>query len=274
MRLTCVVLLLFFLTACNHSNLNLEEELVQIKEENMKLVNQLDQISNEIDLLKEENSTILQNLEQLKKVNNQLEADNKKLQDENEDLKDQILNIEKEGDSSQDSSQISEEDLILNKANEIILLLEAEDMSQLSSFIHPNSGLRFSPYLYVNVNSDLVFTSNQILGFMTDNNVYTWGNYDGSGDPIQLTPADYYNAFVYSADFANPEQVSYNQILGTGNMIQNQFTVYPNANIVEFYFSGFDPQFVGMDWQSLRLVFEEYNGEWYIVGIIKGTWTS
>ncbi|MFS1513115.1 hypothetical protein VQL36_11850 [Chengkuizengella sp. SCS-71B] len=273
MRLTCVVVLLFFLTACSNSNLNLEEELAHIKEENKKLVNQLDQISDEIDLLKQENLTVLQKLEQLKIVNDQLEADNEQLQSENEDLKEQILNIEN-GENLPDSPQISEEDLILNKADEIIWLLEAQDMTQLSTFIHPINGVRFSPYLYVNVNSDLVFQSNQMSGFMTDNNVYTWGNYDGSGDPIQLTTVDYYNAFVYSVDFANPEQVSYNQILGTGNMIQNQFTVYPDANIVEFYFSGFDPQYEGMDWQSLKLVFEEYNGEWFIVGIIKGAWTS
>ncbi|NBI27446.1 hypothetical protein [Chengkuizengella marina] len=178
-----------------------------------------------------------------------------------------------ESTDDEENPELSTKEIVLNKANEVVLLLQAKNMSQLSSYVHPNKGVRFSPYLYVDVISDLVFNTDQINGFLTDKNVYTWGFYDGTGDSIELTPAEYFNDFVYSADFANSEEVSYNETLAEGNMIQNQFEVYPNANIVEYYFSGFDPQYEGMDWQSLNLVFEEYNGDWFLVGIIKGAWT-
>lgn len=32
--------------------------------------------------------------------------------------------------------------------------------------------------------------------------------------------------------------------------------VYPNGYFIEFHFSGFNPQFEGIDWESLKLVFE------------------
>jgi hypothetical protein len=37
--------------------------------------------------------------------------------------------------------------------------------------------------------------------------------------------------------------------------------------------SGFDPEYEGMDWRSLRLVFEKKNDIWYLVGIIHDQWT-
>lgn len=56
-------------------------------------------------------------------------------------------------------------------------------------------------------------------------------------------------------------------------MLENQFEVYENPIIVEYYFSGFDPEYEGIDWRSLRLVFEQYEGSWKLVGIINNQWT-
>ena len=67
------------------------------------------------------------------------------------------------------------------------------------------------------------------------------------------------------------EQIGYNQVLSTGNMLENQFEVYDNPIIVE-YFPGLS-RLTGMDWQSLRLVFEEYENEWRLTGIIHNQWT-
>ena len=56
-------------------------------------------------------------------------------------------------------------------------------------------------------------------------------------------------------------------------MLENQFEVYDNPIIVEYYFPGFNPEYEGMDWKSLRLVFEQYEDNWYLVGIIHNQWT-
>ena len=42
---------------------------------------------------------------------------------------------------------------------------------------------------------------------------------------------------------------------------------------MEYHFPGIDPKFEGMDWRSLRLVFEQKNCTWYLVGIIHAQWT-
>ena len=70
--------------------------------------------------------------------------------------------------------------------------------------------------------------------------------------PITLKFSDYYKRFIYDADFLNAEQVGYNKVLGHGNTLNNSFDVYKNSIIVEYYFSGFDPQYEGIDWRSLR----------------------
>ncbi|MGB4440375.1 MAG: hypothetical protein WBJ13_14380, partial [Sedimentibacter sp.] len=63
------------------------------------------------------------------------------------------------------------------------------------------------------------------------------------------------------------------EVLSSGNMAENQYEVYENAIVVEYYFPGFNPDFGGADWKSLRLVFEEYEGAWKLVGIIHNQWT-
>ena len=108
---------------------------------------------------------------------------------------------------------------------------------------------------------------------MTDTTLYHWGRYDGSGDPMDLTFADYFARFVYDQDYAQPEQTSVNLRLGQGNSIDNSAQFYPNATIIEYHFSGFDPQYQGMDWRSLRIVLEQHNGQWFVVGIIHDQWT-
>ncbi len=162
---------------------------------------------------------------------------------------------------------------VLCTAMAVAETLQAEDMEALSLFVHPNKGVRFTPYSYVSLQDDLVFTSQQTSLLLQNNQLYNWGYFDGTGDPIQLTFGDYYGMFVYDVDFANPHMIGNNVEIGTGNSINNIAQAYPNGVFIEFHFTGFDPQYIGLDWKSLRLVFEELNGEWYLVGIVHNQWT-
>ena len=161
---------------------------------------------------------------------------------------------------------------VLERAAEVLGVLKDKDMVTLAQYVHPQMGLRFSPYAYVK-DTDQVFPADKITGLMADSTIYKWGNYDGSGEPINLTYADYYSKFVYDVDFANAPQIALNHRLGEGNSIDNSQEFYPGAMIVEYYFPGFDPQYGGMDWRSLRLVFMEENNIWYLAGIIHDQWT-
>ncbi|HHZ17522.1 MAG TPA: hypothetical protein GX395_07860 [Clostridia bacterium] len=165
------------------------------------------------------------------------------------------------------------EKVIKDTATKVMTTIKEKDFAALAGFVHPEKGVRFTPYTYVNVENDLVFKREELKGFFNDQKKYMWGYYDGTGDEITLTPTEYYAKFIYTADFLNAEQVGYNEVLSYGNMLENQFEVYPQAIVAEYYFSGFNPDYAGMDWQSLRLVFQEHNEAWYLVGIIHNQWT-
>ncbi len=180
--------------------------------------------------------------------------------------------------TTEDQEENSQEDPLVAStpdvvAFEVVLSLKNKEMLSLSHYVHPSKGVRFSPYGYVEVNTDLIFTAQQVEQLMMDTTEYHWGAFDGSGDPIEMTFTEYYERFVYDQDYANPEQTSNNQRIGQGNTIDNSGQIYPNATIVEYHFSGFDPQYEGMDWRSLRIVLEEDGGNWYVVGIIHDEWT-
>ncbi len=150
--------------------------------------------------------------------------------------------------------------------------LRDRDMAGLAALAHPERGVRFSPYAFVS-ESDVVLTPAQLQTAMDDPTTYLWGAYDGTGEPILLTFAGYYERFVYSHDFAAAPRVGYNQIIGHGNTINNCFEFYSGAFVVEYHFPGFDPAYGGMDWVSLRLVFQREGDVWYLVGIIHDQWT-
>lgn len=67
--------------------------------------------------------------------------------------------------------------------------------------------------------------------------------------------------------------MGYNHVFSSGNIIDNSHDFYPNSIIVEYYLPGTDPNNGGMDWQSLRLVFQSIENQWYLVGIIHSQWT-
>jgi hypothetical protein len=158
-------------------------------------------------------------------------------------------------------------------AAKLISAISEKDFEKVSAFVHPEKGVRFTPYTNVSVDNDVVLNQEEVKNFFNDKTKYLWGHYDGRGDEISLTPGEYYDEFIFSEDFKNAEAIGYNEVLSSGNMAENQFEVYENAIIVEYYFPGFNPDFGGADWKSLRLVFEEYEGVWNLTGIIHNQWT-
>ena len=156
-------------------------------------------------------------------------------------------------------------------AQQAVSALQNRDMDALAGLLSPGSGLRFSPYAFV-TDENLLFTPDQVRGLLTDATVYLWGIQDGSGMPIDLTFADYYTQVLYRADFASAPQISFNQRIGGANSIDNAAEYYPGSIIVEYYFPGSE-QYGGMDFQSLRLVFQQVDGGWHLVGLINDQWT-
>ncbi|NLK88310.1 MAG: hypothetical protein GX279_12620 [Clostridiaceae bacterium] len=175
-----------------------------------------------------------------------------------------------------EDSLIAPEDaknIIAETADLVLRAIAEKDFDTVSEYAHPDLGVRFTPYTFVYVESDLVFSKNEIKSFLNDGNVYHWGYYDGSGEEIRLTTKEYYERFIYTADYVNAPEVGYNEVLSFGNMLENQFEIYKGAIIVEYYFPQIDPQYEGLDWRSLRLVFQKHDGSWKLTGLINNQWT-
>ena len=178
-------------------------------------------------------------------------------------------------DSTNFSDHISpvEAKAIISKRSKVVLrLLKDKDMEGLAEVVHPIKGTRFTPYSYT-MDSDIVLHHEQIRSALTDENIYDWGAYDGTGFPIRLSIEDYFDRFVYNQDFLEADVTTYNEEVYTGNTANNAADYYPDSIIVGYKTIGTDPKYEGMDWAGLRLIFEELNNTWYLVGIVHDEWT-
>ncbi|MEM9325374.1 MAG: tyrosine-protein phosphatase [Bacteroidota bacterium] len=188
-------------------------------------------------------------------------------QDEIEQLKSQLL-YKYGGDEIDDTLALQ------LRADEALTALATMDMKALTGLIHPVQGVRFSPYATVRPESDQTIRTRdlrQVLGLTIALN---WGNFDATGETIHLLPREYFDRFVNDADYHKAEKTGWNERIGQGNSIHNIPEIYPEAQFIEYHFSGFDERYGGMDWKSLRLVFEAYEKQWYLVGVVHDQWTS
>lgn len=165
-----------------------------------------------------------------------------------------------------------EEDPVVAARN-LLAMIGEKDWTALSSRVHPDRGLRLSPYSRVEVDQDLVFTAEDVLEFDAMTSPMTWGFYDGTGEPIVLDFPAYYGRFLFDQDYRIAPIMGLDTEVSTGNLISNIENVYPEAVFMEFHFPGIDPAYMGMDWRSLTLVMEMVDGTYYLVGIVHGEWT-
>jgi hypothetical protein len=159
------------------------------------------------------------------------------------------------------------------RADEILHALKDNDMKKLAAYVHPDKGLRFSPYASVNTEKDIVIKTSEVPNLLKDATKRIWGAYDGSGEPIDLTFDQYFKKFVYDVDFLEAPQIVFDEVIQRGNSINNIKDAYPNAKFIEYHFPGFEKKYEGMDWRSLRLVFEQKENIWYLIGIVHDQWT-
>lgn len=174
-----------------------------------------------------------------------------------------------------DSAQIrlSKDSVLTSLTKEVLTIFKNRQYTKLDSLIHPEEGVRFSPYATVSA-EDKKFSREEFNTLVTSgkNKKVQWGSADGSGDPISLTPAEYFKRFVYDANFVAPEKFDINNFIETGNSVNNLKAKYEGSDFTESHFSG-SKKSGGLDWKSVRLVFKEMGGKYYLVGIVHDQWT-
>lgn len=163
--------------------------------------------------------------------------------------------------------------LLLETSNQVLTALEEGDFETVASYVHPEKGVTFTPYSTVVPDVDLCFTQAQVKNLSTDQSIYVWGVWDGLGDPISLGVTEYFDTFVTSQDFTQAPNIGIDNSQSFGNSIENVAAIFTQGRYVEYYYPQVDPELMGFDWCALKLVFEVYNNQWALVGIIHSQWT-
>jgi len=159
-------------------------------------------------------------------------------------------------------------------AFEVLESIRDGDFAALSRFAHPDFGIVFSPYATISLLTNRCFSAEQIASFGSDSNMYVWGVLSGSGEPIEMTPVDYFAEFVFPRDyFACASVIGVNRIVTSGNALENILEEFPGLLFVDFHIPGGardEPD--ELDWSSLRLGFEDIGGSLWLTVILRSTW--
>jgi hypothetical protein len=164
----------------------------------------------------------------------------------------------------------SEEKTIINVNNEIVSLLKSKDYGKLSAYIHPEKGIRFSMYSFVS-DSDKSFSKADFEKYIDSDEKFTFGHKDGSGAIYIVSLNDYLSDWVFKKDFSKAK-INYKNFEGKGNSLNNIKEKYPNSVTVENYLAG-TVEYSYMDWNSLILVFEKIDNQYYLISITNNQWT-
>lgn len=207
-------------------------------------------------------------LEQLRQQNQLLSDQLLAAQDQINTLSTKVANLENTACPLEPAA-----DTFQGLAAQILPLLQNQDFAALANFVHPELGVRISPYGFVNVDKDLVFTREQVAAFGSNQQVYLWGVQAGSGLDISMTVAEYWPKYVSSQTPAQEWGLLSDPSRKASNTIDNFAEVYPDGKFVEYLQPGTET-YGYLDWQSLRLGFQQSgDGAFYLSAIIHDKWT-
>lgn len=163
---------------------------------------------------------------------------------------------------------------LLNTACAVCRTLQKQDFTSLATFVHPERGVTFTPYSTVNFDTDRTLSAEEMKSFAEDQTTHVWGYLDGRSTRIELTNLDYFGQFVCNVDYTQAPQIGVDRVMTSGNALENVTKAYSGCRFVDFSFPTLDANNQGMDWCSLKLVFEPGATSWQLVGIIHGQWTA
>jgi len=164
---------------------------------------------------------------------------------------------------------------LITLAYTVLEHIRDEDFLALSQIVHPESGVVFTPYTTVNLSTDRRLSADQIAALSTDSNIYIWGVYNGSGEPIELTPAEYFMQFILAENCIKSSIIGVDQIVRSGNALENITDELPDVKFVDFHIpSSQENSQEDYDWCSLKLGFEEFEGRLWLIAIVSSKWTA
>lgn len=193
-------------------------------------------------------------------INNKLDYDEESIKGNNP-----VLNTEEESDANI-------ERILLKESAVIFSYLENSEFAKLAEKVDPIEGVTFTIFADFAKTDNfggtpVTLTKDDIVNSLDKQ--FIWGQGDG-GPPLEVTFREYVQEYLLKrlGDKIIYETITFNEsafvFSGVLNTIHKN---YPNAKYVEYYAPGED----GNDrlFQSIRFVFEEREGTWYLIGIVR-----
>lgn len=173
--------------------------------------------------------------------------------------------------SQQDAEASSQKGRLVANAMKAARAIEEQDFETLATFVDPEEGVTFTPYSTVDRSSNLNFSAEELTAAGSDGTSYVWG-VSSDTSPIKMTIPEYFDSYVWDADYWSVSAIGIDTVLYSGNSLENVSDAYPDCHFVDFYLPSSDAN--GQDWSSLKLVFRQSDAEWYLVGVIHSEWTA
>lgn len=151
----------------------------------------------------------------------------------------------------------------------VLKAISEKNFKDLALFVGADKKLCFSPYANINDMAEC-FTKDELESAFADKKELVWGYSDGKGDQIVASFAGYYKKFIYDKDYLATGEYFSGTPISRGNTLLNLKEVYPNGLFSEYYIKGNKD---GLDWGSLRFVFEKVDGQMYLRAIVHDQWT-
>jgi hypothetical protein len=164
---------------------------------------------------------------------------------------------------------------LLALTSDILNAFKNKRYDSLALLVHPDEGVRFSPYAFIDTANDKVISAAMVNSWTDPKKrvKILWGTVDPTDEAIKISIDNYVKKYVYDVNFLKADSVKVNSFIGGGNTMNNLLQVYEGCNFVESHFPGFDKKYEGMDWRSLRLVFKMKDGKYFLVGVVHDEWT-
>ncbi len=157
--------------------------------------------------------------------------------------------------------------IIEARARDVLVTIKNKEMQRLATFVHPQRGVRFSTYSWVD-RDDKWLSKRQVAALAKVDRRSVWFEADEAGTRMRMTAREYFEKWLYDRDYLKAREVTYNTQHKRSNTIPNVLGFYPRAIVVEYYDPATDPE-TEQRWDTLWLVFEKLGKEWYLVGVVK-----
>ncbi|HEY4483818.1 MAG TPA: hypothetical protein VI752_01410 [Candidatus Paceibacterota bacterium] len=175
-----------------------------------------------------------------------------------------------QNDEQAETPAIGEKEMV-STAKLVLSALRTRDYQRLEELTSPSGlTLNLTPSLDLRT---IHAGKDEVSELKTNTETYLFGYTDGQGEPINMTTAQFIDKWIYTHDYEKAPQVGVNKILGQGNSLNSIIKDVTPREFVSFHYPGIDPQYEGMDWTTIYLIFDQTGGQYKLRAIAKDNWT-